>query len=371
MKLKEFVVCSWISRFDLVGFVFYQKNMRLDMSMSRHYSKSKHHVQRRSVTFAAADNDKLTGDDKNNNDDDNATLKMDSLFTDIDIADLYFRDWGITHFADLVGELKDFQTPHKNPFNESQGFYESPLNPHISREPSNMSDIKHLFKQIHKLAHATKVEVELSEEDVNAASESKDNGSLSELTSEYIIGKERMKREATITNSRNKYKAQQKKKNNVLKNLMSPSISIKPPPPDDLPLPMANRRGSVRPNDLTGNNSIRESFNRRESLKSFRTDDDLPDAVRRESLTRRESIKADDLLNANDDIGEYRPSLFSFQTNHMAMMPPSSSLPVSYLKQNNMNDKNIFSSMISRSQNNDDKTIYGRKIWKLRVIDIR
>jgi choline dehydrogenase-like flavoprotein len=31
MKLKEFVVCSWISRFDLVGFVFYQKNMRLDM----------------------------------------------------------------------------------------------------------------------------------------------------------------------------------------------------------------------------------------------------------------------------------------------------------------------------------------------------
>jgi len=68
--------------------------MLMDLSMSRHFSKSKAPaVQRRSVTFV--EGPKATDIDKNKVDDDAITLKMDSLYTDIDIADLYFRDWGV------------------------------------------------------------------------------------------------------------------------------------------------------------------------------------------------------------------------------------------------------------------------------------
>ena len=112
LKLQHFVVSSWISRYhiksvivititnmislirqELVGFVFYQANMLMDLSMSRHFSKSKAPVQRRSVTFV--EGPKASDSDKNKADEDAVTLKMDSLYTDIDIADLYFRDWGV------------------------------------------------------------------------------------------------------------------------------------------------------------------------------------------------------------------------------------------------------------------------------------
>jgi hypothetical protein len=50
---------------------------------------------------------------------------------------------------------------------------------------------------------------------------------------------------------------------------------------------------------------------------------------------KRESIsKVDDIVSNTIEAvpGEYRPSLFSFQTNHAAMTPPPSSLPISYQK---------------------------------------
>ena len=75
-----------------MGFVFYQSNMLMDFSMSRHFLKSKAPVQRRSVTFVEGPK---ASEDKNKNDDGPMTLKMDNLYTDIDIADLYFRDWGV------------------------------------------------------------------------------------------------------------------------------------------------------------------------------------------------------------------------------------------------------------------------------------
>ena len=62
--------------------------------MSRHFLKAKTNVQRRSVTFVESMKD--IEDDKNKTEEDAVTLKMDSLYTDIDIADLYFRDWGVT-----------------------------------------------------------------------------------------------------------------------------------------------------------------------------------------------------------------------------------------------------------------------------------
>lgn len=66
----------------------------MDFSMSRHFMKSKAPVQRRSVTFVEGSK---AADDKNKKDDGSMTLKMDNLYTDIDIADLYFRDWGYHH----------------------------------------------------------------------------------------------------------------------------------------------------------------------------------------------------------------------------------------------------------------------------------
>jgi hypothetical protein len=66
--------------------------MLMDFSMSSHILKSKAPFQRRSVTFVEGPK---ASEDKNKNDDGPMTLKMDNLYTDIDIADLYFRDWGV------------------------------------------------------------------------------------------------------------------------------------------------------------------------------------------------------------------------------------------------------------------------------------
>ena len=131
---NEFIACSWASREDPVGLVVSQQNFYLFMRLKRNVSKPK------------------------------CPFSIEKLTTIVDDVDLYFREWDTSQLACDVLPDQELFASDSSP--EIPCF--QPVHIVLGHsEPVHINHVKGLFSPLCRIAHATKVEVDVKGKDHN------------------------------------------------------------------------------------------------------------------------------------------------------------------------------------------------------------
>lgn len=297
-------------------------------------------------------------------------LQIEHLFVDIYFADLYVREWNMPSPSVFMG-FEETTKSSRVPFDFSNPSQKSA----DLIEPRCTDDILSLVKPLHKLAHASKVVVSLTEsgevsnrsntfkssgilekrEDGEATNNVQQNvaSSINSKKAEFAIGKEW--RRKTCGDPLNTRKSLQTIRKSLDKGFMSPGR--KPLNKSEISAesfsPMGTS-GRHRSNSLDASN-VKESLVRK----------------RRASLNKSPAF-GDHFHNKwNPAVHGYRAALKSFSLNHSAFTPPSAALPNSYKgsRNGNIGMQNYRAHVGGTSEGSNSS--FGGKIWGLRVVDVR